>query len=132
MARRKKKDEGAIKLGAQSARPTEKHVDDATSQSGWIIERLVLIESMIWGRWSYWLACLGNGTIQSGPDWAIPRVEFQNEPDSSITSAADRMIANGVDSRIIKALGTGHEAKSHVERVLEHATRQQLARLTKG
>ncbi len=94
------------------------HVDRMTAERGWFLPQLILIEGAIWGRWPWWLACLQNGTIL---DWAIPQVPFA-ESDSSITPAAKRLSEDRA-AELIKLLGSGAAAASHVRSLFERATR---------
>jgi hypothetical protein len=56
---------------------TPEHVAQRTAQRGWLFETLVALESVIHGRWRYWLAILDRGTISGPVDvWAIPQVPF--------------------------------------------------------
>jgi hypothetical protein len=78
------------------------------------------MESMIHGRWPYWLAMLGNGRLGSLPEWAIPQIHFD-----SIESGADELqlaSAHGPfqdeprSQQIIDHLATRSEARRACER----------------
>lgn len=88
---------------------TPDHVDEMTQRHGWFREQLMVIESALWGRWSYWIATVLNRRLGPLPEWSIPQLPFGPIRGSST-------LAHSNDA-IREMVGTRDSARKHVFKV---------------
>jgi len=95
-----------------TARPTctYEHVDAMTANKGWFQNQLWTLESAINGRWSYWLAICMNNSIGSGPEWAIPQLDFSSDEGSQPKCG-----------KFAEHIGSPSSAKSHALDIFRRA-----------
>ncbi len=103
---------------------TYEHVNRMTARHGWFREQLWLMEHVLWGRWSYWLAVCLNGTIGELPEWAIPQVPFAADWTAAAPPGplVDRLAGQPHGPAILEMVGSPREAHRHTIKTLERAS----------
>src|SRR5579871_2214141 len=48
---------------------------------GWLLDYVVEMDTLTYGRWAYWLECVQVGAL---PERGIPRIDFQSAPDPGV------------------------------------------------
>lgn len=106
-------DQKARPRSAATTIATPEHVDEMTKHHGWFRDQLMIIESALWGRWSYWMATVLNGRLGPLPEWEIPQLPFGPIRGSSTI--------NHPNAEIREMVGTRDSARANVFKVFGEA-----------
>jgi len=101
---------------------TYEHVEENTKDHGWFRDQLILTESIINGRWSYWWAICLNRTIGKLPEWAIPQINFltcTNDDGAARCIEAEHLKESERGQQVLKMIGTAKEARKHLFDIVE-------------
>ena len=97
-------------------RPTPEHVADRTAERAWLQRTVIEIESILWGRWPYWLEAQEREGLDERP---IPQVPF--DLDDCRPLWLDKIAGLPDAHEIIHELGSRHEARHNLVSTFERA-----------